>query len=249
MPTRPSIAALPALLAATSLVAMPAQAAELPVQAAPAIAQTVAAAPAWAPGDDDAAKHRRYRDRRYRDRGTDVGDILTGLLIIGGIAAVASAVDKSDEREYPRDARYPDPRRDTDRADDVRGLDRAAAMCVEAIERDARVDTVDAVNRDASGWRVDGRMYDGQAFTCRIGPDGRIDGIDYGSGMASYDAGGAGSYGYQPATDRQYGADVYAAARARADGAQPAYPGGPLPGDDVIDGYLEYGTAYRGTGG
>ncbi|HAL89302.1 MAG TPA: hypothetical protein DCM66_01320, partial [Erythrobacter sp.] len=55
MPTRPSIAALPALLAATSLVAMPAQAAELPVQAAPAIAQTVAAAPAWAPGDDDAA--------------------------------------------------------------------------------------------------------------------------------------------------------------------------------------------------
>ena len=127
MPTRPSIAALPALLAATSLVAMPAQAAELLVQAAPAIAQPVAAAPAWAPGDDDAAKHRRYRDRRYRDRGTDVGDILTGLLIIGGIAAVASAVDKSDERESPRDARYPDPRRDTDRADDVRGLDRAAA--------------------------------------------------------------------------------------------------------------------------
>ncbi|HBR83432.1 MAG TPA: cell division protein ZapA, partial [Erythrobacter sp.] len=46
---------MPALLAATSLVAMPAQAAELPIPTAPAIAQPVAAAPAWAPGDDDAA--------------------------------------------------------------------------------------------------------------------------------------------------------------------------------------------------
>ena len=68
--------------------------------------------------------------QRYRDRDNDgisAGEVIAGALIIGGIAAVASAVDKSDEREYPRDARYPDPRRDTDRADDVRGLDRAAA--------------------------------------------------------------------------------------------------------------------------
>jgi hypothetical protein len=35
----------------------------------------------------------QYRDR-YRDRGIDVGDIVTGVAVIGGIAAIASAIGR-----------------------------------------------------------------------------------------------------------------------------------------------------------
>ena len=37
-------------------------------------------------------------EARHRDRGIDAGDILTGVAIIGGIAAVASAVDRDGYR-------------------------------------------------------------------------------------------------------------------------------------------------------
>jgi hypothetical protein len=40
----------------------------------------------------------QYRDR-YRDRdGIDAGDILTGVAVIGGIAAIASAIGRDDGR-------------------------------------------------------------------------------------------------------------------------------------------------------
>jgi hypothetical protein len=39
----------------------------------------------------------QYRDR-YRDRGIDAGDILTGVAILGGIAAVTSALDRDGSR-------------------------------------------------------------------------------------------------------------------------------------------------------
>ena len=169
MPFTKSISTLPALLAAASLTAVPAQAADIAVPASPS---AMVAAPAWAPGDDDAEGYRRYRHRRHR--GVDAGDVIAGILILGGIAAVASAAKKSDDRYPPRDARYREPYRQDARYDGARGLDRAASMCVESIERDVRVDTVDSVNRDAQGWTVVGRLYDGQAFTCSIGADGRI---------------------------------------------------------------------------
>ena len=243
MPSIKSLSAAPALLAALSLTAMPVQAAELPAPAAPVTAQF---APAWMPGDDDAAGHRRYRHRR--DRGVDAGDVLAGILIIGGIAAIANAAKGSSERYPTRDSRYPEPRRGGVSYDDGRGIDRAVDMCVEEIERNARVETVDAVNRDARGWTVSGALYDGQGFNCTIGADGRIESIGYGTGGSSYD-----SYGsYDDAArlegeDRQYDDAYYAAMRARSDSAQPAYPGGPLPGDeDAVDADLEYGTGYRG---
>ena len=53
MPSIKSLSAAPALLAALSLTAMPVQAAELPAPAAPVAAHS---APAWMPGDDDAAE-------------------------------------------------------------------------------------------------------------------------------------------------------------------------------------------------
>ncbi len=240
MPSMKKLSTAPALLALVSLTAIPAQAAELPRAAAPAVSS---AAPAWAPGDDVAYDHRYYRYRRHR--GVSAGDVLAGVLILGGIAAVANAAKGSRDR-YPQPVpRYPDPRRGDYRYDDGRGIDRAVSMCVDEIERNARVETVDAVNRNADGWSVSGSLYDGQGFTCSIGEDGRIEALDYGQGTSGY-SGADADYGADE--DRQYDDDSYAAARARADDAQPAYPGGPLPGEDEgeVDADLDIGTGYQG---
>lgn len=251
MPSIKSIATAPALLAAFSLTAMPVEAAEMPNFASRTETQVVA--PAWSPGDDTAQKYRHYRYRRHR--GVDAGDVLAGVLILGGIAAIANAAKNSRDRYPNRDVRYPDPRRGDYRYDDGRGIDRAVTICVDEIERNARVETVDAVNRDARGWNVTGSLFDGQGFSCSIGEDGRIDAIDYGRGDASFGSGPEdGDYGYEAredSEDRQYGDDYYAAARARTGNAEPAYPGGPLPADDeqpYAEPDIEYGTGYKGVG-
>ena len=237
------------MLAVVSLTTAPVQAADLP---GPSVPSAVHVAPAWTPGDDTAAKHRRYRHyRHHRHRGIGAGDILAGVLIIGGIAAIASAAEKSRDRYPRRETRYPQPRRGDYRYNDGRGIDRAVTMCVDEIERDARVETVDRVDRDARGWSVTGTLFDGQSFTCSIGEDGRIEALDYGRGQARYGAYGSaeGAYGAGTAdADRQHNDDVYRAARARSETVQPAYPGAPLPGEDVdeIDADIEFGTGYRG---
>tara|TARA_B100000408_G_scaffold137456_1_gene129036 strand:- start:619 stop:1365 length:747 start_codon:yes stop_codon:yes gene_type:complete len=247
MPSIKSISVVPALLAVVSMTAMPAQAAELPQVGPVHVAQAIS--PAWAPGDGTADQYRRYRHRRHR--GVDAGDVIAGVLILGGIAAVASAASSSRDRN----PRYPDPQRGDYRYDDTRGLDRAVSICVDEIERNARIQTVDAVNRNARGWSVTGSMYDGQSFSCSIGENGRIDAIDYGRGGATSGNGYSdGGYGYEANNgidDRQYSADYYAAARARTESAMPAYPGGPLPGEedqsyDAAD--IEYGDGYQGAG-
>ena len=247
MPSIKSISVVPAFLAVVSMTAMPAQAAELPQVGPVHVAQAIS--PAWAPGDDTADQYRRYRHRRHR--GVDAGDVIAGVLILGGIAAVASAASSSRDRN----PRYPDPQRGDYRYDDTRGLDRAVSICVDEIERNARIQTVDAVNRNARGWSVTGSMYDGQSFSCSIGENGRIDAIDYGRGGATSGNGYSdGGYGYEANNgidDRQYSADYYAAARARTESAMPAYPGGPLPGEedqsyDAAD--IEYGDGYQGAG-
>lgn len=152
-----------------------------------------------------------------RDRGIDGGDVLAGVLIIGGIAAVAAAASKSSrdrraseyrvpENEqrssgYPSDDDYRNWRNDRDRnsrygepdADDSRdhrggsdyrdgrdwrsagSTDGAVDVCVEELEQSNRaVDTVDGVNRDADGWRVNGRLRDGRSFSCVAEADGGI---------------------------------------------------------------------------
>ena len=98
-------------------------------------------------------------------------------------------------------------------------------------------------------------IYDGQSFSCSIGENGRIDAIDYGRGGATYGNGYSdGGYGYEANNgidDRQYSDDYYAAARARTESAVPAYPGGPLPGEEdqsygAAD--IAYGDGYQGAG-
>lgn len=269
------LAAAPALLAALSLTATPAMAAELPGSSS---RSAIAADLAWNAGEGQTyEQYRSYRhDRRYDRRydrhrsrgGVDAGDILTGVLILGGIAAVASAATRGDDRRtrYP-DARYPAPN-PTYRSAETSGLDRAAAMCVESIERDSRVESVDSVDRDASGWRVTGRLYDGAGFSCAIGADGRIQAIDLGNAATGYGGQGYANpvygasssvdpYAAAPVDDRQYDDASYrsawanvgaqtappAAAAPAPDGPLPAYPGGPLPGEP---GYDEYATGPSG---
>ena len=216
-----TMSAMLASAAALSLAAAPASAVELPAPApAPAAAHDAPAV--WSAAGVTAERSRwRHRRHRHDDGGIDVGDVIVGAAIIGGIAALAGAFD--DDRDEPRvDYRDPQPAYQTS------GLDRAVDICVAEIERDVRVGSVDAVDRDASGWRVSGSLHDGEGFTCRIGNDGRISDIDYGGGGVSYSTEARGD---------QWSDDAYAAAWNRVDGpaaapVQPAYPGGPLPGEE-----------------
>ena len=254
-------AALPATFASLALVATPVAAAEFPDAGVPAPAISTAHG-VWSIDGETYDRHRRYRHRR--DRGISAGDVLAGVLIIGGIAAVASAASNADRndrevrnRRY-RGADYPyrERRGDSRYAASDSGLDRAVSMCVREIERDVRIETVDNVSRTGAGWSVSGRLYDGSGFTCRIDNNGRIDAVDYGTG----------SGGYSDVDDRQYGDDRYRSAWAEIDAERgedpvprapaptyreraeqmPAYPGGPIDGDLDED---QIGDGYQGRGG
>ena len=188
-----------ACAAAFCMAATPAAAVELP--AAPVV--TTHAAPAVYEGDY--AEDRRYRRHRHRDR-IGAGDVLAGVLILGTIAAVASAASKNRQREAERRAPYPreEYRYRSDYRTDGGGLDRAVGMCVDQIERGPdRVGTVDGANRTGEGWIVSGALEGGAAFTCRIDNMGRIRNVDIGASGA----------GFEPAVDNQYGDDIYTRAR------------------------------------
>lgn len=220
-----------ALVAAISLSATPVAAAELPL-------------PRAAHGYDssqDVAENYRWGRHRHRDR-INAGDVLAGVLIIGGIAAIASAASKSArDREYRnRDYNYPETRY-PDRTDRNRyragadrnayggGMGNAVDMCLEEVERGSeRVDSVDSAARSGDGWHVSGRLTDGAGFSCRIDNAGRLRSLDFG-GSPSYD--GAWNEGdwSDPAQDRQYDDATYARARAAQSGAS-APAGDYLPG-------------------
>lgn len=139
----------------------------------------------WSPGDDIAERH-RWRHRR--DRGIDGGDILAGVLIVGGIAAIASAAsNKANERRYERDSRYRYDGYNYDNRYRSNELNAAADQCAFAAEdragNGARVDRISTVARDGSGWRVEGSVsYDGgyDEFQCGV-TNGQIDYIQLGN--------------------------------------------------------------------
>lgn len=134
--------------------------------------------------------------RRYHDRGVDAGDVLAGVLILGTIAAVASAAGQANKDKQARDYRYPGDRYPDDGGyreeesrygdprggDDAQGpgwrsggsMDGAVDTCAQELERgDRRIGRVDGVGRDGDGWRVDGSLRDGRAFSCTV-EDGRV---------------------------------------------------------------------------
>jgi len=132
--------------------------------------------------------HDRDHHWHHHD-GIDGGDVLAGALILGGIAAIASAASKQDREDrkpaapppVPQDRQgysYRGAERDT-------GLDRAADMCADAVERGPdRVDSVQNVARDRDGWAVTGTLESGAGFTCRIGNDGQVEGVNLGAARA-----------------------------------------------------------------
>ncbi len=210
-----------ALVAVASMAVAPLAAAELPRSAAPAAVATAGVF------DADAVNADNYRRWRHRDR-VDGGDVVAGVLVLGAIAAIASAASNSNrDRQYRYPQRYPASDRPYDyrsgsidsRYDGSRGIDRAVDVCAREVERNAKVDTIDGVERSGDGWRVSGRLGNGDPFTCSVGSDGRIGAVQYGNRGAE--------------NDRQWDDDRYADARQRQDGdVVPSYPGGPV-GDEA----------------
>jgi hypothetical protein len=217
-------------------------------------------------------RHRGWGGGWRRNR-IDGGDVLIGAAIIGGAIAIANSNNRRernrdvvlverdrDFRNPERDTRYRDDRRAAPRGTGSSGLDNAVNMCLDRIERDVRVDTVDNVERTASGWQVSGALFNGSSFRCRIGNGGQIDGVDYGEGFAASTV---------PQADGQWTDQSYADARARVGGtvrpdlavteatvegsqvvptaprtaagttAMPSYPGGPVPGEAIPETYEE----------
>jgi hypothetical protein len=107
----------------------------------------------------------RNRDYRYDRDGIDAGDIIAGALIIGGIAAIASA--GSSRQRYGWDDRY-GRNRDYGYDDgyDWRryGSRQAVDQCVRAAQRDAgrygwaRITDVTSIDRVRGGYEVRGRL-------------------------------------------------------------------------------------------
>lgn len=225
-------AAATAIAAAFCMTSASAFAVELPHPVSPAKVQAYDA-------DANSAENRRHR-RRHRD-GIDGGDILAGVLILGGIAAVASAVEKSNRDDDYRDYPPPPPRGGYNDGYQYRGdynsgstgLDRAADICADEVERTIDpVGSVDSVRRGPNGWDVDGTLRDGTRFGCTIGNDGRIEDVraDRAYSGAAYDEGGNpdetyDSDGYyvepyddQSSADGQYDEETYARLRAQRGG-------------------------------
>ncbi|MGB3711926.1 MAG: hypothetical protein WA985_09580 [Erythrobacter sp.] len=228
----------------------------------------------------------RHRGWRHR-RGPSAGDVIAGVAILGGIAAIASAANNNRrherdvvvvernryerDREWQQDREIENLRRENEQQEREleylrsRGvsadripqsaepsysseserygapidLDAAIDRGVEVIEIDATVAAVDGVDRTASGWNIVGQIEDGETFTCRIGRDGQIEALENGRGYRGYSS----RQDATPAPGQWSGSD-YADARAALDGARaplrsermPAYPGGPLPGEEDFGG-------------
>jgi hypothetical protein len=241
MPRINRLAATAALAAVLVTAAVPAVAADLPRSHSPS----------WGPasaqaydGDANSAENHRWRRHRHGG-GIDGGDVLAGVLILGGIAAVAGAIENNKRDDDYRD--YPPPPQPQGRYDyrdtgsqgtsSSTGLDRAADICVDAIERTSDpVGSVDSVRRGPSGWDVDGTLQNGAPFACKIGNNGQIEdvridnaysGAAYGSDQPSYDDepayDGTGEdnrpyYDEQSSADGQYDDETYARLRAQRDG-------------------------------
>ena len=115
---------------------------------------------AWTPADDTVYDHRRWRRYRHHD-GIDGGDVIGGLLVLGGIAAVAAAIDK--DKQERRDRYDQDPR----------AADRAVEACSAEAARTGRVDEIFDVRKIDGEWRVKGDFAGGGDFTCTVDANGR----------------------------------------------------------------------------
>lgn len=135
----------------------------------------------------------------HRDRGgIDGGDVLAGLLIIGGIAAIATAASKAEKkRNAPQDDGYryrpeedqrgnrnDDWRNDDRRNDDwrdqgrvgsgSRGLNQAVDACATEAERSGEIEDIQDATRNGNGYRVSGTFRSGDRFSCDVSGEGGV---------------------------------------------------------------------------
>ena len=122
----------------------------------------------------------------HHDDGLDVGDVFAGLLVIGGIIAIASAASNASKNAHSGAYKAPPARSGETYGNDTRpqwqqhetgggGIDNAVDRCTEEVARGTtRVDRVDTVSRSGEGWRVAGRATSGSQFACTVDSDGRI---------------------------------------------------------------------------
>ena len=272
MITKPSkMTATAALAAALSMIATPAAAVELPYIGSTNVGS---AAVEVQTGEAREQNQRRRHHRRHRHRNrVDAGDVIAGVLVLGTIAAIAGSSrnrDRDRDRDY-RDRDYRDRDYRDDRNEyDSRGMERAADMCVDQIERGSdEVDDISTARRTADGWRVAGTLESGESWSCWIDNDGRVRNVDIGA--PSYSSEGNGDARYLASAEtpagNQWDDNAYARARANtstavdgeyvyrdepraapvSNGPQPAYPGGPLPGEEDYDDVAQ-GGAVQGDG-
>lgn len=249
-----SLASVLAMTAACAMV-VPAAAAEAPVYVAgqPQV-QT------GDPGTLGQYRYRRHRHRGVDTGDVVAGVLVVGALaaILGSAESNRRERDRDrydDRRPQPRYDRRDSDRRDYPRGgyagsnSDSRGIQSAVDMCLDQVERGSdRADTVDEARRGPDGWYVNGTLRGGSSWQCWIDNDGRIRSVDMGDGGYSQAADG-GYYAANAGASGQLSDAAYARARAAsrasaegsyaydrpaaADaGAQPAYPGGPLPGEE-----------------
>ena len=151
-------------------------AAVLASAAALSLSATPAAAQGWGWGGN-------WGGHRHHDH-IDAGDVIAGVLIIGGIAAIASAASKNkrDRRDedyrpdYPRDRQGGYTGNDNDQQWQQNGsVDSAVNRCSNEVSRGSgRKVSVETINRDGDGWRVEGRTGEGGNFTCSVDASGQI---------------------------------------------------------------------------
>ncbi|GGB63579.1 hypothetical protein [Blastomonas aquatica] len=150
---------------------------------------------AWDQGDEQAEQWRggwRNRGWRGRNRGISGGDILAGALIIGGIAAVASAASNSSRNRNGPNDRY-------SYNDDVRSAsNQCGAAAAAQSGLGSRIERIDNVVREGNGWRVEGligsRNQGVDSFTCGIS-FGRIDYVRFNRANGAWGAGPLGGQG------------------------------------------------------
>jgi hypothetical protein len=213
------LAAATAVAAAFSMVATPAWAAELP--RAPGQVQT------W---DADAlnvegrGRHGGHRGHHDDDWDIDGGDVLTGVLILGGLAAIAGIAGsgKNRERSYP-EASYPEP--EPYRGDAgyqapqtgyrSGGMSAAVDTCVAEVEAGrGRVGSVDRASRAGEGWYVAGELEGGADYACWTDGAGRVTNIEAGEYGADYEAPADEAAPYTTVQKQAVDDDRYALAQA-----------------------------------
>lgn len=178
-----------ALLATATMTVSPVLAATRTVPISIPLSAKPTPQPGWTSAQDSWSKHRWRGYRHHRNR-IDGGDLLAGILVIGGIAAIASAAGDSknrrdERREYPRNDRPYDYRddyrsdgrdRDYDGGDPGNGrgaMDRAVDACAAEAARSGQVDEIFDVERIDGEWRVKGDYRNGRTFTCSVDGNGK----------------------------------------------------------------------------